>query len=160
MTTRTIEPPPTPSQFTDLAAHNRALYRWLYEVYRRLEQSGLLDWDALNFTGSSIFDLADIKHRHNSNSQGGPIRWARWLTAINYTLTDDDVAVQITAAVTITLPLAAGRSGKFFILDNNHAGLTTVNPSGAETIEGEVSQVMSGNCAMIVYSDGTNWRIH
>lgn len=79
--------------------------------------------------------------------------------AVDYTLDAADKVVKVTAACTITVPTSVGVTGKVYIIDNEHAGQTSVVPTGAETIEGETSQILYGSACMQLYSDGVNWRI-
>lgn len=67
--------------------------------------------------------------------------------------------LKVTASCTITVPTAVGVEGLVYRIDNAHSGTTTVEPTGAETIEGETSQTLSGQCCIDIYSDGENWRI-
>lgn len=90
-----------------------------------------------------------------NNGSGVTRTWAE--TAVDTTIATDILTV--TAACTITIPTAVGRTGDEYTIDNSHAGDTTVIPTGAETIEDEVSQTLTGDAAMALYSDGTNWRI-
>lgn len=191
--TTTIEPPKPPRvvKIEDATRYLEQQYRWLYEVYKRLEQAGLLDWDALNFSGSSLSDIANRSHtlltdigtntHANIDSHIGAVSAHGAGTAIvgtstvqtltnktivvpytsistNTVLSTQDI-VKITAAITVTLPTAVGASGRIYVLDNAHTGTTTVNPTGAEKIEGESSQTITGNACMVVYSDGVGWRI-
>lgn len=79
-------------------------------------------------------------------------------TAVGITLGTQTV-VKVTSACTITLPTAVGKTGRQYSIDNSSAGTVTVVPTGAEKIEGESSQVMTGDACMTVYSDGSGWRI-
>jgi hypothetical protein len=207
-----LQPPPKNLDRLNLQDQMKETGRWMFEVYRRLKDTGILAilWTNLDFTGSKLTDIitrahADLqlilgldptstdatKNKHVSNAQGkkwedhvdasanvhgiglgnavvgsgttqtitGKTILIPWVeTAINLALSTESI-VKITAAVTITVPTAVGAAGRVYILDNAHAGSTTVNPTGAETIEGEVTQTMIGDCSMSLYSDGANWRV-
>lgn len=77
----------------------------------------------------------------------------------DYAINPSDHVVKVTAAATLCLPTAVGRTGKEYRIDNAHTGNTTIVTNGVETIEGETMQTLSGECCMVVYSDGINWRI-
>jgi len=62
MTTPLIRPPPDPSRFKTPADYSHALYKWTYEIFRRLTESGLLPWALVDKTGSDIADLATKSH--------------------------------------------------------------------------------------------------
>ncbi len=207
-----LQPPPKNLDRLSLSEQMKETGRWMFEVYRRLKDTGILAilWTNLDFTGSKLTDIltrahADLqlilgldttsadttKNKHVSNAQGK--KWEDHVdastnvhgigvgnavvgsgttqtitnktilipyvaTAINLTLSTENI-VKITAAVTITVPTAVGVTGRVYVLDNAHSGSTTVSPTGAETIEGETSQTMIGDCSMSLYSDGANWRV-
>lgn len=162
----TIQPPPPPKS---RESKDQELYRWLYEIYRRLQQAGLLDWDALNMDGSSIGDFADKSHTSlddigtNTHPQIDLFMastTAYRATAINTTLAESDTHLKCTAAVTVTLPnSAASISAKEYVIDNASAGNVTVACYLAQTIEGEATQTVPVDSCMVIYSDGANWRI-
>lgn len=78
-------------------------------------------------------------------------------------VTADDVLNCSSASFTITLPTAAGNSGKIFEIV--HAGtsgtqLYTVDGSGTETVGGQLTRVLYTNGESIkIISDGTNWTV-
>jgi hypothetical protein len=206
-----LQPPPKNLDRLNLQEQMKETGRWMFEVYRRLKDTGILAilWTNLDFTGSKLTDIitrahADLqlilgldptstdttKNKHVSNAQGK--KWEDHVdastnvhgigagssvmgtttaqtvtnktiliphtsTGVNLTLSTQNI-VKITAAVTITVPTAVGVAGRVYVLDNAHAGVTTVNPSGAETIEGETSQTLTGQCCLSIHSDGVGWR--
>jgi hypothetical protein len=178
-----LQPPPRNLDKLTLESKMVEMIRWMYEVYRRLQNTGLLAllWTNLTFTGSKLVDILDRKHadlqnilgndptstdatkdKHVSNAQS--FAWTKGYqvyrtTAVGLTLAATDEVMQVTAICTIVVPTAVGVAGKPYKIDNNHAGAATVNPTGAETIEGEVTQVLTGQCCMDIYSDGVGWRI-
>ncbi|MFA7264904.1 MAG: hypothetical protein WC054_01090 [Candidatus Nanopelagicales bacterium] len=84
----------------------------------------------------------------------------------SYTLVDTDGVVVFntaSAAMTATLPTAAGRTGRRFIikkLAGSVANALTIDPNGTETIDGQLTEVisMSGGFREVI-SDGANWHI-
>lgn len=57
--------PPEPPKFQNEAQmreYTQRLYRWLYEVYRRLDQQGLLNWAVIDTSDASIADLGVKDH--------------------------------------------------------------------------------------------------
>ncbi len=77
----------------------------------------------------------------------------------NYTLTATDGVVEcLSNAFTLTLPTAAGITGRIYTAKNlQTANVCTVDPAGAETIDGAATaSVVNG--ALSFQSDGTNWR--
>lgn len=76
------------------------------------------------------------------------------------TLITDRIIKVLTSGKTITLITAVGNSGKEYVIDNASAGNITLEGNLSETIEGELNQAIPMNCAIHVYSDGSNWRIY
>ena len=61
---------------------------------------------------------------------------------------------------TVTLPTAAGISGKQFVVKNSGTGIITVDADGSETIDGYANFVLSTKGEAIwVVSDGSNWKV-
>jgi hypothetical protein len=61
--------------------------------------------------------------------------------------------------ITVNLPTASGIAGRIYSIDNAATTDITVDAYGSETIEGELTQIVSPDCCMVIVSDGTNWRI-
>ena len=76
----------------------------------------------------------------------------------NYTLTNSDKVLIVTAVSTISLPSAAGIKGRVYTIKNAGSGIVTVN-SGGGTIDGVASQTITANKYIEVISDGSNWFI-
>ena len=93
-------------------------------------------------------------------SVGSPPASNLLVTAADYTLVAGDQIVKVTASgKVITLLTAVGRGGKTFTIDNASGGSITVNTTSSQTIQGVLSQPIGSQSAMVVYSDGANWRI-
>lgn len=123
---------------------------WMIEVWKYLGTEGV-------FSHKILADIGTLTHDEIDDFV--ETQEAVTITAVDLTLDTTHRHVEATAAVTITLPTAVGITGKDYIIDSNHAGSTTVAPTGSETIEGETSQAVPSQSSMTVYSDGTNWRI-
>jgi hypothetical protein len=90
---------------------------------------------------------------------GSPQAQSVVTSAISLNLSNTNRVVEMTTAgTTATLPTAVGRTGREFIIDNASTGNINVASLGG-TIEGEVAQVVPPSSALVVYSDGTNWRL-
>jgi hypothetical protein len=79
-----------------------------------------------------------------------------------YTVVAGDLGTVIhaTAGTPWTLSLTAAAtlgSGFWFELRNNHTGVVTVDPNGAETIDGASTASFAANDAAIVWTNGTAW---
>lgn len=80
--------------------------------------------------------------------------------AVDYTGLADDYVVDATSAdITISLPTAVGIVGKSYIVKNSSAGVITISPSGAETIDGETSIDTNSKTALTLLSTNSNWII-
>lgn len=78
------------------------------------------------------------------------------------TLTDAQTTVWVnnSALTTINLPTAVGRAGRVFIIKKTSAAAfaVTIDPAGAETIDGGSTIALSTQYAFIVIqTDGANW---
>ena len=82
------------------------------------------------------------------------------VTAVNYTALTSDEIIKVTATgKTVTLYAAAAGTGKTLAIDNAASGPIIVDGNGSETIEGQLRQTVPANSCMVLYSDGTSWRI-
>ena len=80
--------------------------------------------------------------------------------AVDYTgLVDDYVIDSTSADITISLPTAVSIVGKSYIVKNSSAGVITISPSGAETIDGESSIDINSKTALTLLSTNSNWII-
>lgn len=79
----------------------------------------------------------------------------------NTTLDDSHhyVRVNASAATTIALPAAAGCTGREYIIKrvNTNANNVTVDPNGAETIDGVANVPLVANQSITIKSNGANW---
>lgn len=67
----------------------------------------------------------------------------------------------ISCTATLTLSLLDGATageGFIFVAKNDGLGLVTIDPDGADTIDGESTIVLNPQAWSIVVSDGTNWK--
>ena len=94
----------------------------------------------------------------------GPGWIKRTASAISYLALDSAylIAITSTAAIrTVDLPTAVGRTGKAYIIkdESGVAGTNniTVEPNGAETIDGDANLVLLDYGGVRIYSNGTNW---
>lgn len=82
-----------------------------------------------------------------------------------YTVLTTDVVLlgdATTAAFTFTLPTAVGKTGRvwYFKKIDSSANAVTVDGNGAETIDGAATYALNAqHDAILIISDGTNWRI-
>ena len=78
----------------------------------------------------------------------------------NYTVGEDDYVVNATTgSFTITLPTAVGVTGKNYFIKNSGSGIITVDGTGSETFDGELSTTLNQYGSVQLISDGTNWIV-
>lgn len=80
-------------------------------------------------------------------------------TAIGYTPTATDWLIVCTATLTITLPTAAGLTGKELVVKNSGTGTVTVDGYSTQTIDGSLTQILGPSDAVTIVSTGTGWVI-
>lgn len=94
-------------------------------------------------------------------SVGSPQLQAYRAVSDNYTAAATDRIIKVTVSgKTITLPTAVGVTGREYVIDNASTSTITVDPDGTETIEGESTQTVPSSSALVIYSDGANWRMY
>lgn len=106
----------------------------------------------------------DMRGNQIQNAVMGGVRWAVTTKTASYTATDTDVVIlcdTTTSAITITLPAASGRSGKFYVI-HRKAGTTnsiTIDPNASETIDGATTITVptAAGSSKWIFSDGTSW---
>lgn len=78
----------------------------------------------------------------------------------DYTASVNDQVIECTAALTVTLPAAAGANGVRLAVVNAGTGVVTVDADGSETISGSLTWTIGTqwDCMEIV-CDGAAWRI-
>lgn len=75
----------------------------------------------------------------------------------DYTVLNTDKIIEVNAAnKTITLPTAIGNAGREFNIVNDSTG--SIYVTGVETVDGLITQTLSVNSAVSVYSNGTNYK--
>lgn len=78
----------------------------------------------------------------------------------NYTALPTDSTIECTAnTFTVTLYTAAGYKGRDITINNQGAGVITVDANSTETINGSLTQSLNQYDSMILRSNGTNWII-
>lgn len=85
----------------------------------------------------------------------------------NYTLTGSDFAIAanptVATSITLTLPAAAGCTGRIYIIKKMNASATdtvTIDGNGTETIDGALTIVMTLQFSgRTIISDGANWFV-
>ena len=86
-----------------------------------------------------------------------PIRASFSATAVDVTISTD--ILKVTGPATITLPSAIGIAGAIYRVDNAYALAIVLVPIEGETIDNGTSKAVPAGSFVVVYSDGTNWRL-
>jgi hypothetical protein len=105
-----------------------------------------------------------------STESGGPlnVQYALGLAVppatktSNYTLTTADFHVPFdstSGAITVTLPAAASSTGRVYVIrkTNASANAVTIDPNGAETIDGGATLAVANQTAKLIICNGTAW---
>jgi hypothetical protein len=99
----------------------------------------------------------------NATWQNAPSGYARSINTISNNTTagsaaSTDYYYECTANLTLTLPTAIGNTNEYTI--KNNGGITTVNTSSSQTIDGALTAVLSTLYASItLYPSNGNWLI-
>lgn len=80
-------------------------------------------------------------------------------TALYTVRLDDDTVEWTSGTVTGSLPTAVGCGGKVFNLKNSGTGVITVDPAGAETIDGAATIDLVQYDSLTIMSNNANWII-
>lgn len=79
----------------------------------------------------------------------------------NYTVGAFDSTIDCTSnSFTVTLPTAAGISGRTYVVKNSGAGVITVDAAGSETIDGSLTVLLIAKQSITLQSNGANWIIN
>ncbi len=85
------------------------------------------------------------------------------LTLVDYAATNDDYYIGTNSVLPITITLPAGTDGKMFIIKDEQgllAGVTTIQGTGGETIDGGATYVNAVPFgAVTVIFRGTEWHV-
>lgn len=111
-------------------------------------------WDSAQWR--TLGDLANNQTWTGVNTFGG-VRVAIVAKSANYTATVNDFAIVFTAAATLSLPsVTPDLLGQTYHVYNEGAGVVTIDPYGAETLKGELTQTLNPGDDLIIraYASG------
>jgi ABC-type uncharacterized transport system permease subunit len=81
-------------------------------------------------------------------------------TTVAYAITLSDDFIECTSGTfNISLPSALDLKGKIFNITNTGTGVITLTPTGAETIQGDLSQEIYEDESFTLISNGNNWLV-
>ena len=103
-------------------------------------------------TPNSTFDVA------------GSVAAAIAIKTATYTLTSSDYTVvfDLNGNATANLPDATTCKGRIYVIKINRTNVSdvlTIDPNGAQTIDGNATYDLQCQQAITIQSDGSNWRI-
>ena len=79
-----------------------------------------------------------------ANGGSGSLTLAYTAVTSTYTVLQADFVIDATSGTfTVTLPTAAGITGKQFVIKNSGTGVITVDGNGTETIDGSLTFILS-----------------
>lgn len=127
---------------------------------------------AISFGGSDKAYWGSLNHNYQAVSVTGTMSASvynglpmpqRAITATDTIAAADFsiLASSAAGAVIVNLPTAASVSGRVFVVrkTNTSVNAVTIDPSGAETIDGAATLVVADSSAVMFQSDGTTWHL-
>lgn len=115
---------------------------------------------SVTITGDATTDTIDFKAV--APGAGSNVSYTTSVKTTSYSLGTSETAILVnsTGATTMTLPTASGVTNRIYIIKNINTGTTTVLPSGADTIDGGASAVISTRYSSVnLISANSNWYI-
>lgn len=114
------------------------------------------NYQAVNITGSSTAS-------GGYNGQINGLQLPKFAITANYTIDSSDfmiLADPTSGNITVSLPTAASYSGRVFCVRKYvaHANTVTIDPNGAELIDGAATLVVADNSSVTFQSSGTAWH--
>ena len=95
-----------------------------------------------------------------TNSCNNIVSYSLVSISSNYTVDVLDYFILCTAnSFEVTLPTAVGNQNRTYQIKNSGDGTITLLPHGAETIDGEDSQVIYPAECLTVISNNSNWYV-
>lgn len=92
--------------------------------------------------------------------EGPPARAYRAIKAANYTVSAGDHGKLIECTATLTLSLSAAATmadGWFCYISNTGTGMVTIDPSGAELVDGAATISLPAGYSTMLQCDGSSW---
>lgn len=160
---RNIQPliPSAPKDYAQ--RHQDEVQRAIDVLYGMIQNPGELRGTDLTLTdlqsGSdagletgALFEIGGVVHIAPFNT---------YLAKTNdYTITTSDFLIECTTGTfTVTLPTAVGVAGRQYEIKNSGTGVITVDAYAAQTIDGQLTQLLNQYDAMKIMSNSANWII-
>jgi hypothetical protein len=122
-------------------------------AYRRL-------WDdVFNIFNGDVSITGDLTVGGSVVFGGGVNFFYRAITALR-TLDDSDYQIECMAnSFTVTLPTAVGIQGRTYSIKNSGTGTITVAGDGTETIDGELTRMLTNRENLVIMSNNAGWII-
>jgi hypothetical protein len=119
------------------------------------------NWTDDDGSGTTGTPIDDGELQNILDAVDGAISQVTQAKTASYTaLPTDDWIRFTTAGVTLNLPSAITESGKLYVVSNEaSSGVVTIDPSGAQTIDGSTTIAINPGEFLIIKSDGANWKV-
>lgn len=130
-------------------------------ILNMLKTGTLLLSDGLGFSGKKqIYERSGTLESITSSGSLKTIHGDYQSKSATYTALVTDEIIEATAnTFTITLYTAVGNKGRLITINNQGAGVVTVEGDGTETINGSLNQTLNQYDSLTVVSNGTNWIV-
>ena len=118
-----------------------------------IKQLTQIEYNSITPNSATFYVITD------SETEGPVVQPIKTVSS-DYTILTSDYTVYTTAALTLTLPSAAGNQGVMFNIKNISTGLVTINGVGGNTIDGQSSVGISTQYQSIsLQSTNSDWII-
>ena len=127
--------------------------------------SGQIQWnnngnfDGFTASGDATIDTSTGVVTVNKVSGGATFNYVA--KTATYTASATDYVIDCTSGTfTVSLPTAVGITGRVYVIKNSGTGTITIDPNGAQTIDGLSAYTLAVRYESItIMSNGANWIV-
>ena len=148
-------------QYVVIAYASAPTTRMYGQVTSYTAATGALVVDVQLIYGAGTYGNWTIGVAGDRGVEGPPSRAYRAIKAANYTVTAGDMGKLIECTATLTLSLTAAATmadGWFCYISNTGTGMVTIDPSGAELVDGAATISLPAGYSAMLQCDGSSWR--
>lgn len=148
-------------QYVVIAYTSAPSTRMYGQVTGYTASTGALTVDVQLIYGAGAYADWTISVAGDRGVEGPPSRAYRAIKSSNYTVTAGDLGKLIECTATLTLYLTAAATmadGWFCYISNTGTGMVTIDPSGAELVDGAATISLPAGYSAMLQCDGSSWR--